>query len=64
MKIFYYFRELKTPMYWWQRTHFMDELQRKGHEIITFNPLNYPTIEDANQECLKEIRKSRWGGWI
>ena len=44
MKIFYYFRELDTPMYWWQRTHLISELESDGHEIITFNPLDYSSI--------------------
>lgn len=57
MKIFYYFRELDTPMYWWQRTHWISELESEGHEIVTFNPLDYSSIEEANEMCLKQVEK-------
>ena len=55
MTIFYYFKELETPMYKWQRIHLLDELQRYGHKIITYNPLNYSTIEEANEKVLSKI---------
>lgn len=55
MKILYFFRELNTPMYWWQRNHLIDELVRYGHEIITFNPLDYSSIDEANEKVLDVI---------
>lgn len=57
MRIFYYFRELKTPMYKWQRIHWIDELRRCGHEIITYNPIEYSSIEDANAKVVTAIEK-------
>lgn len=39
MNIFYFFKELQTPMYQWQRIHFFDELERGGpshHYIQSF----------------------------
>ena len=59
MRIFYYFRELDTPMYWWQRTHWISELESNGHEVITFNPLDYSSIEEANEKCLERIRNTK-----
>lgn len=59
MRIFYYFRELDTPMYWWQRTHWISELENNGHEVITFNPLDYSSIEEANEKCLERIRNTK-----
>lgn len=56
MRIFYFFKELNTPMYQWQRMHFFDELQRKGHKIITFNPLNFSSIDKANEELIKTLK--------
>lgn len=47
MKILYYFRELKTPMYWWQRIHWIDELERNGHVVHTINPLDYDSVDEA-----------------
>lgn len=55
MRIVYYFRELNTPMYWWQRIHLIDELTRAGHEIITFNPLDYASIDEANERVFDAI---------
>ena len=57
MRIFYFFKELDTPMYQWQRTNFIDELQRGGHEVITFNPLDYDTIEEANIIVLNKVNQ-------
>ena len=33
MNIFYFFKELDTPMYQWQRTNLIDELIRNGHKV-------------------------------
>lgn len=58
MKILYYFRELQTPMYQWQRVHIFDELKRHGCHIEVFNPLGFETIEEANEELLLTIKNS------
>ncbi len=60
MKILYYFQELDTPMFQWQRKHFLDELARKGVSIETFNPLLYSNTEEANE---KLIKKAKEGGF-
>lgn len=57
MRVFYFFKELDTPMYQWQRTNLIDELMRNGHEIITFNPLNYQSFDEANELVLDKINK-------
>ena len=59
MNIFYFFKELQTPMYQWQRIHFFDELERGGHHIITFNPLDYPSTDEANEKLIYK----RYGGY-
>lgn len=56
MKIFYFFKELDTPMYQWQRTNLIDELIRNDHEVFTFNPLDYRTIEEANEIVVNKIK--------
>lgn len=56
MNIFYFFKELQTPMYQWQRIHFFDELERGGHHIITFNPLDYPSTDEANEKLISVIK--------
>lgn len=59
MKIFYFFKELNTPMYQWQRIHFIDELERNGHQFVTFNPLDYASMDEANEKVLHVIRKEK-----
>lgn len=56
MKIFYFFKELDTPMYQWQRTNLIDELIRNNHDVFTFNPLDYRTIEEANEIVVNKIK--------
>ena len=57
MRIFYFFKELNTPMYQWQRTNLIDELVRAGHEIITFNPLDFRSIDEANESVVCKIKE-------
>lgn len=57
MTVFYYFKELDTPMYQWQRSHLIDELEREGHSFITYNPLNYRDMDEANECVIEEIAK-------
>ena len=59
MNIYYFFKELDTPMYQWQRTNLIDELIRNGHKVKTFNPLDYQSIEEANAITVPSIKK--WG---
>ena len=49
MKILYFFQELSTPMFQWQRLHLIDELERNGHEVEVLNPLLYKNPEEANE---------------
>lgn len=56
MRILYYHQEHQTPMYLWQRVHFIDELARHGIEIDLINPLRYDTLELANQAVLETLR--------
>lgn len=58
MKIFYYFLELDTPMYKWQRMHFLDELEQNGHNIITYNPLDFQSMDEANEKVVDIIREN------
>lgn len=44
-------------MYQWQRINLIDELQRGGHEVITYNPLDYKTIDEANGIVTTKIKQ-------
>lgn len=57
MKILYYFPEYDTPMFQWQRLHFIDELSRHGIQFETFNPLIYSGPDEANERFVKRIKE-------
>jgi len=47
-------------MYWWQRIHFFDELRRQEFaDILTFNPLDFNSVDEANENLLNTIRKEK-----
>lgn len=56
MKIFYYFLERDTPMYKWQRLHILDELERNGYEVVTYNPLDFRSMDEANEKVVDVIK--------
>lgn len=56
MKIFYYFSDLETNMYNWQRVHFIDELIRHGIEFEIFNPLFFKEASEANERALQILK--------
>jgi hypothetical protein len=58
LNILYYFAGTKSNMHQWQRFHFIDELERAGHKLIIFNPLSYPSIEQANEALPAYIKQS------
>ena len=60
MNILYYFQEIETPMFQWQRTHFIDELQRHGCTFTCFNPLKYETPHEANDELIKHFKTHKY----
>ena len=57
MKIFYYFLEYPTPMYQWQRSNLIDELERAGHEVVTFNPALCESAAEAGEKALALLRE-------
>ena len=64
MKILYYFQELDTPMFQWQRRHFIEELSHHNVEIETFNPLFYSNVDEANEKLLLRVEKGRYDLFI
>ena len=57
MEILYFFQENNTPMFQWQRIHFIDELQHHGCRFSCFNPLKYETPQQANEDLIALINK-------
>lgn len=60
MQILYYFAEDSRPMSQWQRMHIIDELQRHGISIETFNPLLCENVEQANENVVKKIKSGKF----
>lgn len=40
----------------WQRVHIFDELERAGHTVLVFNPLQFETIDQANEALIEGLR--------
>lgn len=59
MEILYFFQEKGTPMYQWQRVHFIDELSRHGVHFTYINPLAYSTAEEANEALLAHVKENQ-----
>ncbi|MDD6150482.1 MAG: glycosyltransferase [Bacteroides sp.] len=57
MRILYFFQELGTPMFQWQRSHIIDELSRHDCIVEVFNPLLFDSPEEANEALLKRIEE-------
>lgn len=57
MRILYYYPEVRSSMFQWQRVHFMDELSRYGHEFDVFNPLEYNSLDEATDLLIKRIKE-------
>lgn len=47
-------------MYRWQHTQIFDELERHGIYIEPFNPLNYSSKEEANENALSKLRNGNY----
>ena len=56
LKILYYFRNLGTAMYMWQVYHIVDELAHYDCVVDVFNPNDYETLDEANNQILKKLR--------
>lgn len=61
MKILYYFLNIETMMYQWQRYHIFDELKLHGYEVVIFNPRDYSSVEEANEKLLDQCNKEQYG---
>ena len=60
MNILYYFQEIGTPMFQWQRVHIINELEQHGCNVVTFNPLEYETPEEANVSLIRHLEEHKY----
>ena len=60
MNILYYFTEFNTSMYQWQKYHIFDELDHHDCHIVVFNPLEYGSIDEANEKVLLCLKKQKY----
>lgn len=56
MRILYYFSETANYMEAWQRSHIFDELKRHHIFVDVFNPLEFHSIEEANDALIMRVR--------
>ena len=57
MNILYYFQEIGTPMFQWQRVHIVNELELHNCSVVTFNPLEFATPEEANSALINHLKE-------
>ena len=60
MRILYYFPELYTQMFTWQRIHIFDELQAHGVQVDAFNPLIYNSYDEANEALIQTASSNNY----
>jgi len=60
MQILYFFEDKNTLMDKWQQFHIFDELEKHDCHIIVFNPLEYSSIDKANEKLIKYIQRNRF----
>lgn len=58
MKILYFFKSYESYMSQWQYTHIIDELKYNGHTIDVYNPLDYRSMDEANEKLLPYLKSS------
>lgn len=59
MNILYFWAEENNNMSQWQRIHIFDELEKEGHTIEVFNPLNFNSNDHANLSIKKDFQKRK-----
>ena len=57
MRILYYFLNLNTMMYQWQKYHIFDELEEHGVHFEILSPLDYENTSCANEALLTRCRQ-------
>lgn len=60
LNILYYFSNIQTNMFQWQKYHFIDELE--GHDCYfdILSPLEYGSKEEANEVLLERIQEKKY----
>ena len=56
MRILYYFLNLDTMMFQWQRYHIFDELKIHGIDVDVVSPMEFSSIEEANIHLIKKAK--------
>jgi len=60
LSVLYYFSNIQTNMFQWQKYHFMDELAEHDCHFEIISPLDYGSIEEANEVLLKSIQEKQY----
>ena len=59
MKLFYYWKDDKSPMSYWQHIHLISELKQK-HEVFIFDLNNYNSFTEVVEGFQFYIRKTKF----
>lgn len=57
MRILYFFVQHDASMYLWQNHHIIDELAHHNIEVVVFNPLEYDSLDQANEKACALLRE-------
>lgn len=57
MRILYYLKYKDIPMFQWQKHHIFNELAAHNIEIELFNPLDFGSFEESNENLLVRLQK-------
>lgn len=60
MKILYYFRDIDSMMFQWQKYHIVDELSHHNVCIDIVSPTAYESIEQANEAIVKRLQSGQY----
>lgn len=60
MRILYYYACEESMMFQWQKIHIINEMEHHNHEIQIFNPLSYKTLDEANDEVINTLMRSKY----
>lgn len=64
MNILFYYADYGTAMYEWCRVHIIDELEHHDCKVKTLNPVEYSSLDEANDALKKEISKKKYDLFI
>lgn len=60
MKILYYFRDIDSLMFQWQKYHIVDEMSRHQCIIDILSPTDFTSYEQANEAIIHRVKNDKY----